>query len=131
VTWGPGRPPAPAGDGRCARVLIVDDDPDILRLARRILQRHGYTVATAGDGLAALAQIAREPPDVLLTDLMMPALDGVALVRELQRQDAVYPIIVCSAAVEVALEEVRLLRKPFGVDALVQAVADALDAPPT
>src|SRR5690348_1124343 len=98
-----------------ARVLIVEDDPDLLRLARRILQRHGYTVATAGDGRAALALIAREPPDLLLTDLMIPELDGLALVRELQRQHAVYPIIVCSAAAEVALAGVRLLPKPFGV----------------
>jgi CheY-like chemotaxis protein len=114
-----------------ARVLVVDDDPDLLRLARRILQGHGYRVVTAGDGVAALALIAREPPDLLLTDLMMPALDGVALIQALQRQAVACPIIVCSAAAAVALPGVRLLPKPFGVDALLAAVADALDAPST
>lgn len=107
-------------------MLVVDDDPDVLRLARRVLERQGYTVTTASDGVEALAVVAREPPDLLLTDLTMPRLDGVALIRELRQRDVPFPIMLFSATYEVTLPGIPLLRKPFGLAELVQAVADAI-----
>jgi CheY-like chemotaxis protein len=117
------------GDGMGGRVLVVDDDPDVLRLARRVLEQHGYTVDTASDGVEALAQITREPPDLLLTDLWMPRLDGLSLVYQLRQRGVAFPILLFSATYEVELPGIPFLRKPFHVNQLVQAVADAIGAP--
>src|SRR5438094_725483 len=76
----PTRSSPPGGGGMGGRVLVVDDDPDVRRLAQRVLAQQGYTVITVSDGVEALAVVAREPPDLLLTDLAMPRLDGVALI---------------------------------------------------
>ncbi|MGF6968677.1 DNA-binding response OmpR family regulator [Paraburkholderia sp. WC7.3g] len=66
-----------------ATVLLVDDDPNILRPRRLLVEREGYRVLTAGDGEAALAVAAIESPGLIVTDWMMPRLDGVELCRRL------------------------------------------------
>ena len=67
-------------------VLVVDDEPGILRALTRFLQRDGHSVATAPDGQAALARLRADAYDVLLCDLRMPALDGQTFYGLLQRQ---------------------------------------------
>lgn len=83
-----------------ATILLVDDDPNILRPLRLLLEREGYRVLTASDGQAALAAAAVESPNLIVTDWMMPRLDGVGLCRQL-RDDAAtadIPVVMLSAA---------------------------------
>src|SRR5436190_24292676 len=64
-----------------APVLVVDDDPKIITLVRTYLEREGFPVVTAGDGRAALAAVAQALPRLIVLDLMLPELDGLALMR--------------------------------------------------
>jgi CheY-like chemotaxis protein len=111
------------------RVLVVDHDPDVRRLARRVLEQHGYTVTTAGDGVEALARIDLASPDLLLADLMMPRLDGLSLIDQLRQRDVAFPIMIFSATSEVELPGIPFLHKPFRVNQVVAAVAAALGPP--
>jgi len=70
------------------RVLIVDDEPSIVRLLKVNLERQGYTVQTAENGVHALAKIMVEYPDLLITDVMMPEMDGFELVEHVRRHPA-------------------------------------------
>ena len=67
-----------------AKILLVDDDPDILDAIAMILESQGYSVVTARDGIEALANIKAEQPDLMVLDLLMPKMDGFAVCRELQ-----------------------------------------------
>ena len=66
------------------KILLVDDDPDILDALTMVLEAQGYQVITARDGLAGLATLKEEKPDLLILDLLMPKMDGFALCKELQ-----------------------------------------------
>ena len=84
-----------------ANILVVDDDPDHLALTQRWLALAGMQVSTAGSGLDALAEIERRRPDLVVTDLMMENLDGMRLLSEIHRVDAVLPVIFLSGQAEV------------------------------
>jgi len=81
---------------RAKRVLVVDDDPKIVALLRAYLERAGYDVLTAGDGRSALLAIRNDEPDLVVLDLMLPELDGMAVTR-LARQDSGVPILMLTA----------------------------------
>jgi DNA-binding response OmpR family regulator len=66
------------------KVLVVDDDPDILEAISMILESQGYKVVTARDGIEALANLKAEKPDLMILDLLMPKMDGFAVCKELQ-----------------------------------------------
>ena len=66
------------------KILIVDDDPDILDALTMILEAKDYQVVTAGDGVEGLASLKAEKPDLLILDLLMPKMDGFAVCKELQ-----------------------------------------------
>jgi DNA-binding response OmpR family regulator len=66
------------------KILVVDDDPDILDAVTMILESQGYQVFTARDGIEGLATLKAENPDVMILDLMMPKMDGFAVCKELQ-----------------------------------------------
>jgi len=66
------------------KILVVDDDPDILEAISLILEAHGYQVVTARDGVDGLHQIKEEKPDLMILDLMMPKLDGFGVCKELK-----------------------------------------------
>ena len=66
------------------KILIVDDDPDILDALTMIIETKGYQVVTARDGIEALANLKAEKPDLMILDLMMPKMDGWAVCKELQ-----------------------------------------------
>lgn len=76
-------------------ILVVDDDPQILRMLRTTLQASGYAVNTAGGGRSALEAIAQSVPDLLITDLSMPGMDGIELTRKVRASHEL-PIIVLS-----------------------------------
>ncbi len=77
-------------------ILVVDDDPKIVRLVRTYLEREGFRVVEAADGRSALAAIALEAPSLVVLDLMLPEVDGLAVLRAVRRTDRT-PIIVLSA----------------------------------
>jgi len=66
------------------KILVVDDDPDILEAISMILESQGYKVVTARDGVEGLANLKAENPDLLILDLLMPKMDGFAVCKELQ-----------------------------------------------
>ena len=66
------------------KILVVDDDPDILDALIMILEAQGYQVVTARDGIEGLANLKAEKPDLLILDLLMPKMDGFAVCKELQ-----------------------------------------------
>jgi two-component system, OmpR family, response regulator ResD len=80
-------------------ILVVDDDPKIVRLVRTYLEREGFRVETAGDGPGALAAIERHTPALVVLDLMLPGLDGRAVIRavRLDAEAGATPILVLSA----------------------------------
>ena len=79
------------------RVLIVDDEPDMVENCARILARVGYQCLTTTDPEHALGLVESEHPDLLITDLKMPGLDGMELIRRARRLDPALPIIVITA----------------------------------
>ena len=84
-----------------ASILMVDDDPHVLRSLRAALESHGYRVRTAASGPIALEACAEERPDVVLLDLALPGLDGVEVCKRLRSWSRV-PILVLSARVHEA-----------------------------
>jgi len=66
------------------KILVVDDDPDILDALTMILESQGYQVVTAQDGVEGLANLKAEKPDLMILDLLMPKMDGFAVCKELQ-----------------------------------------------
>ncbi len=114
-------------------VLVVDDEPGIVDFLRFALEDNGYRVNTARDGSDALTKIAAERPDYLLTDLMMPRLNGWELCERLRTADttSTLPIIGMSAVEPNNAKLDVFLRKPFELDDLLDALAGlTLTTPP-
>lgn len=93
-------------------ILVVDDEPKIVKLARDYLQRQGYQVATAADGPTALAIARRDKPALVVLDLNLPGMDGLDVCRALRRESDV-PIIMLTARIE---ETDRLIGLELGAD---------------
>jgi two-component system KDP operon response regulator KdpE len=117
---------------RGARILVVDDEPAILRAVRTNLDRHDFDVETAETGAAALSAYRARRPDIILLDLGLPDMDGSAVLRAV-REDSTVPVIVLSVR-EAEREKVEALdlgaddyiTKPFGVDELLARIRVAL-----
>ncbi len=84
------------------RILIVDDEPDIVELLEYNLRQAGYTVFTARDGASAFAEVRRQPPDLVLLDLMLPDISGTEVCRRLKKDAATegIPIVMITARSE-------------------------------
>ncbi len=117
-----------------ARILVVDDDPDIRRILADRLAAKGHDILEAGDGLRALEIIAREQPDLLLLDLDLPEADGFTVLERL-RQEATAPtvvVITAFASIEKAVEAMRrgaydFIAKPFNPGHIEVVVRKALE----
>ena len=115
-----------------SRILVVDDDRQLLRALRINLAARGYQVQLAPDGGTALALAARQPPDLVIVDLGLPDMDGVEVVQGIRGWSTV-PVIVLSAR-HLEQSKVRALdavaddyvTKPFGMDELLARVRAAL-----
>jgi signal transduction histidine kinase len=130
---GPGRPPAGPDQTEAvpgARVLVVDDNSDLRAYVANLLEPT-YFVVTAADGLEALEAIRADPPDIVVSDVMMPRLDGVGLVRELRGDPLTrsIPVILLSARAGEESAVVGLdagsddyLMKPFSARELIARV---------
>jgi two-component system KDP operon response regulator KdpE len=117
---------------RGARILVVDDEPEILRALRTNLAAHGYEVLSATSGAEAQAAYAARHPDLILLDLGLPDVDGLELVERI-RAHAATPIVVLSArgaerdkvrALDLGADD--YLTKPFGVEELLARIRVAL-----
>ena len=102
-------------------VLVVDDEPGIVKFLRFALEDNGYRVETARDGIDALAKVDREQPTFVLTDLMMPRVNGWELCRRLRerRPTRIVPIVGMSAVDSSGAPFDAFLRKPFELDDLL------------
>ena len=116
-----------------ANILVVDDDPDLLRLMQIRLTAAGYAVSTAESGERALAQASVARPQLLVTDLRMGGMDGMALFEAIQAQNPTLPVIVLTAhgTIPDAVAAVKggvfgYLTKPFDAKALLTEIERAL-----
>jgi CheY-like chemotaxis protein len=110
-----------------SRILVVDDEPDQRFLLRRIFERAGHEVLEAVNGTAALRAVGESRPDLVVTDVMMPVMDGVELIRRLRGDPATarIPILAASADTMLAGDADAVMPKPYSWRDLL-AVADAL-----
>ena len=121
-------------DDGAARILVVDDVPENVRLLEALLTSRGYAVVSAGDGASALELVASARPDLVLLDVMMPSPDGYAVCRYLREHEetAMLPVIMLTAA--MGPEKARGLEagaddfipKPFDHDELFARVGSLL-----
>ena len=110
-----------------ATVLVVDDEPAIREVIAMLLEDEGYLVRHAKDGLEALDAIDGSQIDLIVSDVVMPRLDGASLVRKLRRRGHLMPVVLMSAVyADVDLPGVRFVPKPFEIDRLLGIVASAL-----
>ena len=119
---------------RPARILVVDDEESIRDLLRLVLTGEGYSVVTANDGEEAIEHLEAQRFDLVITDLVMPRVNGVEVLRAAKRIDSNFPVIVITGypSVETVTELVRLgagdyLTKPFNVDVVLVTVAKLLE----
>ncbi|MEI7776657.1 MAG: response regulator transcription factor, partial [Verrucomicrobiota bacterium] len=111
------------------RVLVVEDDPKISSFVAKGLKQHGYLTETASDGKAGLQRAQEVVFDVIVTDLMMPELDGLGLIERLRALQVPSPVVVLSAKRSVD-DKVRCLRagaddyleKPFALSELLARI---------
>lgn len=105
------------------KILVVDDDPDLVHALRLRLRANDYEIATAGDGYSAIATAQKERPDLIVLDLGLPVGDGFVVLERLQKSDALsgVPVIVLSAR-DPQTNEARALQA--GAAAFFQKPAD-------
>ena len=110
------------------RILVVDDEPDLRYILRRIFERAGHGVSDSGNGVSALEAVHRSPPDLVVTDMMMPVMGGAELIR-LLRRDAVtarIPILAVTGDAHLADGADAVLTKPWTSQQLLAAVGALL-----
>jgi CheY-like chemotaxis protein len=116
----------PVGSSSQRTILVVDDEPPILMLVRDVLEEDGYAVLTASNAEDGLTIACNKPIALILTDLMMPQMDGIAFSAALRNQPhtAHVPILLMSAVMPAQLDEHfdGFVAKPFAIDQLVNEV---------
>jgi PAS domain S-box-containing protein len=133
---GPSRQAARRGKGEL--VLVVDDEAPVRTVMKAVLEAHGYRVLAAQEGGEALAQYQQQRGEVrlVITDLMMPGMDGAATIQALRQQDAALPVLAMSGLTTATGKPADprpagsdgFLQKPFTAADLVEAVAAAVEA---
>lgn len=115
-----------------AHILIVDDERDMLTVTKLMLEMEGHTVTTAADGLEGLHKALEHRPDLVVTDLMMPIMNGMELCERLRHANGLpqVPIVLNSAAAEPATEHRQLfdefVRKPVAFEVLARIIGRLL-----
>jgi len=117
------------------RILVIDDDPDVLGFVKRSLEAEGFEARTAGDGAAGLAAAVAAPPDLVLLDLSLPDTDGYAVLKALQAGAATAHVPVVLLTVANTVEDLvrgldagadDYVTKPFAIEELIARVGSVL-----
>ncbi|MCC5805229.1 MAG: response regulator [Opitutales bacterium] len=125
--------PVPPGSGEL--ILVVDDEQTVRQITKSTLESFGYRVITAGDGAEGVARYSEHRAEVraIVSDMIMPVMDGLGLVRVIRRMDADIPLIVASGGVRNGQEDklysegvTEYLPKPFTVETVLRALARVL-----
>ncbi len=121
-------------ESRAARILVVDDEESIRDLLKLVLTGEGYSVVTASGGEEAIGYLEAQRFDLVITDLVMPTVNGVEVLRAAKRIAPNFPVIVITGypSVETVTKLVRLgagdyLTKPFNIDVVLVTVAKLLE----
>ena len=127
-----------SGNRGVARILVIDDEPDVRRLLVRFLRMLEYEVAEAENGKQAMLMLAEATPDLVLSDINMPEMDGIEVINELRRSGREVPVLAVSGggiySKETLLANAKILgavatiEKPFDLDELRRVVEAALNA---
>ena len=119
-----------------ARILIVDDEPDMRLAVRNVLKLRGYEIAEAGDGPAAIAQAEKSRPDLVLLDMRLPGMDGIEVLSALKKIDDSLPVVMITGYghIQSAVDVMKLgaseyLQKPFENAQLVETVKRFVKGP--
>ena len=122
--------------GGFAKILLVDDNPDVLGLVASMLTMSGFNVITAGDGLLGLEIAEAERPDLIITDISMPRMDGIQMISRLRNQSqfSKVPILVISAYGSAMTGDAlraganKAMHKPLDFDSFISHVNNLLAA---
>ena len=118
------------------RILVVEDDDDMRESLGRILRRAGYQVQLARDGSEAITVLQAQPFHLVLTDLVMPRMGGLELLREIRRRERAVPVVLLTAfgkpaafAEAMDLGAVGFITKPFHAKSLLAVIREVFDRP--
>jgi CheY-like chemotaxis protein len=116
-----------------AKILVIDDDPDIRDAVSLLLQRHGYAVLTVSDGATGLAKVAQEPFDLVFLDIHMPGLDGITALEEIKKIDPAIAAIMMTGfgsrekvIASFNQKACDFINKPVSLETLILATEKAL-----
>jgi DNA-binding response OmpR family regulator len=115
------------------KILIIDDEPELLKSISVRLKASGYKVLSACDGVSGINKFKEEPPDLVILDIMMPGLSGLDTLKELKQLKFGVPVIMLTAygTPQSAIEALRLgaydhLSKPFNTQTLLEMIKKAI-----
>ena len=118
-----------------AEILVIDDEPQVRRLIARILNGAGHTVHEADNGRGGISLFHRVHPALVITDIVMPDMEGLEMIRELHREASTIPILAISGGgpavylrAATGLGATAALAKPFGAAELLSVVERLLKA---
>ena len=119
------------------RILIIDDEPHILLMLKKMLERAGYEIDIASDGNEGLNLFEKSPSDLVITDIIMPEKEGLETIRAMRRIQPDLKIIAMSGGGKISADNYletakifgasKVLEKPFGKDDMVAAVKELLE----
>lgn len=116
------------GQDRKAIVLVIDDEPLIVRCTKQLLEYFGYSVITAGNGLEALQRLTEVSADVIVSDIRMPQMDGVKFIETLRGLGILTPVVFMTAYSDVSEERAielgakTVLAKPVAPESLLNVI---------
>jgi DNA-binding response OmpR family regulator len=125
-----------------AKILLIDDDPALLSLMAMALKHAGYVIETAADGLQGVQKLDRYDPDLVITDIVMPAMEGIGAIREIRKRRLAHPpkVIAISGAPSTSTAKYlewakhlgadEVLAKPFRMSELIELSANVIASRP-
>lgn len=120
-----------------AHILIIDDDSSVLHLFGQFLEENGYSVALAANGKEGLSMMHQQRPDLIITDIMMPEMDGLEVIHEVRMQHPDLPVIAISGGMRIRpmnflphakkMGACHVLGKPVELGVLLATVQEVLN----
>lgn len=119
------------------KILIIDDEPHILLMLKKMLERAGYDIDIASNGLEGLTLFRKDPSDLVITDIIMPEKEGLETIREMKRMQSDLKIIAMSGGGKISADNYlhtarifgasRILEKPFTQQQMVDTVHELMN----